>query len=384
MLLMFTRLATAPNRSFFLLGPRSTGKTTWLRELFPNAHWYNLLLAEEFVRLSRAPQLLRKEVELLPKDSWVIIDEVQRIPELLNEVHDLLSRKQCRFVLSGSSARKLRRNGTNLLAGRALTREFYPLVKEELGERFSLDHALKFGMLPDVWNEPEHAVGILTAYADTYLREEVLQEGLVKNLGSFSRFLEVAGLMNGQIINVSSIASDAQVARQTVQGYFDILKDTLIATEIPAFRPRLKVRETAHPKLYFFDCGLVRALTSRLRDSLTPSDKGFLLETLLLNEIRAYLALRDCGGDVSYWRSGDREVDFIISRNEKRISIEVKASERWRPEYSKPSHELLQAGIVHSAFGVYAGERAFLDDGLKVFPYAEFVARLYKDEIWGF
>ena len=381
MLPILTRLATDPDRSFFLLDPRATGKTTWLRERFPNAHWYNLLLAEEFVRLSRDPQVLRKEVELLPKDSWVIIDEVQRIPEQLNEVHDLLSRKQCRFVLSGCSACKLRRNGANLQADRALTREFYPLVKAELGERFSLDHALKFGMLPDVWNEPEHSVGILTACTDTYLREEVLQ-GLVKNLGSFSRFLEVAALMNGQIVNVASIATDAQVARQTVQGYFDILRDTLIATEIPAFRPRLKVREAAHPKVYFFDCGVVRALTSRLRDSVTPLDKGFLLETLLLNELRAYLALRDCGGDISYWRSGDREVDFIISRGEKRISIEVKASERWRPEYSKPSQELLQAGIVQNAFGVYTGERAFLDDGLKVFPYSDFLALLFKDEVW--
>jgi predicted AAA+ superfamily ATPase len=324
---------------------------------------------------------LRKEVELLPEDSWVIIDEVQRIPELLNEVHDLLSRKQCRFVLSGSSARKLRRSGANLLAGRALTREFYPLVKEELSGRFSLDHALRFGMLPDVWNEPEHAVGILTAYADTYLREEVLQEGLVKNLGSFSRFLEVAALMNGQIINVASIATDAQVARQTVQGYFDILKDTLIAVEIPAFRPRLKVREAAHRKLYFFDCGVVRALTSRLRDSVIPLDKGFLLETLLLNELRAYLALNECGGDISYWRSGEREVDFVISRGTQRISIEVKASERWRPEYSKPSHELLHEGIVQNAFGVYLGERAFLDNGLRVFPYEEFVERLFRNEV---
>ena len=382
MLPMLQRFAKPPNRSFFLLGPRATGKTTWLREHFPQAHWYNLLLAEEFVRLSRAPQLFRKEVELLPRDAWVIIDEVQRIPELLNEVHDLLSRKQCRFVLSGSSARKLRRSGANLLAGRALTREFYPLVRQELGARFSLDHALKFGMLPDVWNEPEHAAGILMAYADTYLREEVLQEGLVKNLGGFSRFLEVAALMNGQVLNVASIATDAQVARQTVQGYFDILKDTLIATEVRPFRPRLKVREVAHPKLYFFDCGVVRALTSRLRDSVTPMDRGFLLETLLLHEVRAHLALREREAQISYWRSGDREVDFIISRGERRLSIEVKATDRWRPEYSKPSKELLEAQLVQEAFAVYMGERAFMDDGLLVLPYEEFLTRLYNDEVW--
>ena len=382
MLAMFTRLATIPNRSFFLLGPRATGKTTWLRDNFKNATWYNLLHGEELLRLSRSPHSFRLEVEKLPEDSWVVVDEVQKLPELLTEVHDLISRKQCRFVLSGSSARKLRRSGADLLAGRAVTRDFFPLVSAELSETFQLSHALQYGMLPDVWNDPRDAADILSAYADTYLRQEILQEGLVKNLPSFSRFLQVAALMNGQVLNVSSIAKDAQVARQTVQNFFDILVDTLIGVRLPAFRPQLKVREQAHPKFYLFDCGVARALAGNLRDPLEDLQKGFLLETLLLNELRSYLAYSHVGGELSYWRSGQREVDFVLSRGKKRISIEVKATTRWRSEFSGPSIELLETKTVSSAYAVYLGERAFDDRGLQVHPFSEFVNALFQGKFW--
>ncbi len=374
---MFTRTANASNRSFFLFGPRATGKTTWIRSKFPNAIYYNLLHSEQFLRLSRNPEILKGELAQIKSDDWVVIDEIQRIPELLNEVHDLISLRKGKYVLSGSSARKLKRHGSNLLAGRANTHYFYPLTVYELGREFNLDHALKFGMLPDVWNEPDSAIDILTSYAETYIKEEILQESLIKNLGSFSRFLEVAGIMHGQIINVSNTAQDAQVARQTVQGYFEILEDTLIAYRLAAYKPKLKVKESAHPKFYLFDNGLVNALRGTLRNSILGSaDKGFLLETLVLNELRAYNSYNNLGLEFFYWCSGKQEIDFIIKNGAKVFALEVKASERWRSEYSKTSLELINKKIVENAFGIYLGEREFQDKSIRVLPFVDFCKAL--------
>ena len=250
---MYARDLSLPDRSFFLFGPRGTGKTTWLHSVLPIAHRVDLLRDRELVRLLRDPGLFTREVEALRAGSWVVVDEVQKLPALLDEVQDLLVRGRAgyRFALTGSSARKLRRSGVNLLAGRAVNRRFHPLTAGELGADFDLERILRFGGLPAVWADaPSDAARIdfLEAYAENYLTQEIRQEGLVKNLDSFSRFLEIASLVNAQVVNVAGVARDAGVARPTVQGFFGILVDTLIGVWLSAWRPRAKVKELAHPK----------------------------------------------------------------------------------------------------------------------------------------
>ena len=217
-----------------------------------------------------------------------------------------------RFALSGSSARKLRRLDVNLLAGRAINRTFFPLTSAELDFRFDVDDVLQFGMLPSVRSEPRHAIDILEAYSANYIKEEIQQEALVKNLDSFTRFLEIAALINGQVANTSGIARDAGVPRPTVQRYFEVLTDTLIGVWLPAWRPRAKVKEVAHPKFYFFDTGVVRALLQRLREPLEAAERGHMLETLVLHELRAAISIATVGGTIAYWRTpSGSEVDFI-------------------------------------------------------------------------
>ncbi len=386
MMAMFTRRLSLPDRSFFLFGPRSTGKTTWLREVLGGARWYNLLQESETVRLLRDPGLLSRESQALAPGSWVVIDEVQRLPNLLDEVHDLLSRYPLRFALTGSSARKLKRGRANLLAGRAVTRRFFPLVAAEMDFALDVDDLLQFGSLPRIRLErdPRSKIDLLEAYGETYLTEEIRAEALVKNLGSFARFLEVAALMNGQTTNVSTIARDAGVARPTVQGYFDVLVDTLIATWLPAFRPRARIREVAHPKFYFFDPGVVRSLGRRLHEPLERAERGPLLETYVLHELRAYINDSNCGGELSYWRTAAGvEVDFVWSRGKRNVAIEVKASERWRSQEGRALHAFTEQVPNTEAWAVYLGDRVLKDGAITVLPLVELLRRLDAGDLIG-
>jgi len=378
---MFTRRLLLPTRSFFLFGPRGTGKTTWLRQVLPDARWYDLLRDRELVRLTRDRDLFRQEVEALPPRSWVVVDEIQKLPGLLDGVHDLLSRhpRRWRFALTGSSARKLRRADVNLLAGRVVTRRFFPLTAAELAGRAPADDLVRFGGLPLVRTERSHAarVDLLEAYVDTYLSQEIRSEALVRSLDAFTRFLEVAALANGQVTNVSSIARDAGVARPTVQGHFEVLVDTLVGAWLPAWRPRAKIKEVGHPKFYFFDTGVVRALSRRLREPMERAERGVLLETLVLHELRAHVAYAGVGGDLSYWRTpSGSEVDFVWTRGTRAVGIEVKATERWKSEHARGLHELVRAGVVDRAFGIHLGDRALRDGPVRALPLAEFLAEL--------
>lgn len=381
MMAMFTRRLKPPARSFFLLGPRGTGKSTWLRAEFPGARTYNLLLDRELLRLEREPGLFRREVDALPRGSWVVIDEVQRLPSLLNDVHDVLSldERRVRFALSGSSARKLRQKDVNLLAGRALSRQFFPLTSAELGEALDVDEALRFGLLPSVVTAESDGerIELLEAYRDTYLAHEIRAEGLVRRLDAFHRFLEVAALMNAQVTNVSSLARDAGVTRPTVQGFFEVLVDTLLATLLPAFRPRARVKEVGHPKLYLFDPGVARVLAGRVREPLERAERGHLFETWLHGELRAAMHDLSTGGALSYWRTpAGLEVDFVWSRASTHIGIEVKATERFRLEDA--------AGLValHEQLGlarcivVYLGQSAQRVGAIDVLPLGQFLEEL--------
>ena len=263
---MYSRLLTLPSKSFFLFGPRGTGKSVWLQQVLGHAPLsIDLLSSGEYLRYKRDPGLLAREaVALQDRNAWIIIDEVQKLPELLDEVHALLfARDQdYRFALSCSSARKLKRSQANMLAGRALSKKMFPLSMLETGTDFSLQDALRYGQLPmsvTAFGAPEK-VDFLDAYVETYLKEEVQQEALTRNLDSFYRFLGVAALVNGQMLNISNIARELGIARSTVQGYFSILEDTLLGWFLPAYRNKVKVKEVAHVKFYLFDCGIQRAL----------------------------------------------------------------------------------------------------------------------------
>lgn len=378
MLAMFTRRLRRPNHSFFLFGPRGTGKSTWLRQVLPKARWYDLLHSDVYVHLLAEPALFRREVEAL-RPGWVVVDEVLRVPELLNEVHSLIARhgKRWRFALCGSSVRKLKRLDANLLAGRVINRSFFPLVYSELGGGISSSEVIRFGLLPDVRNEPRRAVDILEAYAANYLREEIQQEALTKDLATFSRFLRVAGLLNGQTVNVANIASESAVARPTVQRYFEVLVDTLIGVWLRPWQPRLKVREAAHPKFYFFDCGVARAAAGRLRASVHDSERGPLLETWILHELRAHIAFSNVGGDLSYYRTpSGMEVDFIWTGPKYSVGIEVKASPSWRRRHGAALRELHARKAIRRAIAVYEGEHAQKDGPVDVLPVEEFLDQL--------
>lgn len=386
MLAMYTRRLGLPSRSFLLLGPRGTGKTTWLRAHLAEARWYNLLLDREHLRLLRDPGLFRREIEALPAGSWVVVDEVQRLPALLNEVHDALASapRRWRFALTGSSTRRLRRGNANLLAGRVISRQMYPLTLVELQSQPAVDDLLRFGSLPLVRTERALAtrVDLLEAYVETYLAQEVRSEALVRSLESFTRFLEVAALANGQVTNVARLARDAAVARPTVQGYFEVITDTLLGAWLPAWRPRAKVKEVQHPKFYLFDCGVVRALSRRLREPLDGAERGSLLETLVLNELRAHMAYSGCGGALSYYRTpSGTEVDFVWTRGRHSIGIEVKASRQWRPEYGRALRELREHRTLTQCHAVYLGDTPQQDGPVSVQPLFAFLDALSAGRI---
>ena len=381
---MITRALPVPSSSFFLLGPRGTGKTTWLRQVLPDALWFDLLRTATFLDLSRDPEAFRRQVEARSRGDWIVVDEIQRLPTLLNEVHALIAEhgRRYRFALSGSSARKLKRLEVNLLAGRAINRQFFPLTAAEVGFDVPIERVLRFGLLPQMWTEPEFAIDALDAYVSNYLREEVQQEAMVRRLDAFARFLQVAALMNGQVTNVAGLARDAAVARPTVQGYFETLVDTLIGAWLPAWRRRAKVKEVASPKFYLFDPGVARALASRIREPLEGAERGPLLETWVLHELRAAIAVQNLGGELHYWRTpSGSEVDFIWTRGSRAVGIEVKATPRWRPADGAALRGLVDAGALRAGFGVYTGTAELKDGPLRVMPLTGFLRRLAAGDI---
>lgn len=381
---MYQRLLEPPDHSFFLFGPRATGKTTWLKQEFPTAKWFDLLRASELLRLRRQPELLRQEVEALKPRTWVVIDEVQKHPALLDEVHSLIADhgSRYRFALSGSSARRLKRLDANLLAGRVINKLFLPLTGKEMGFAFDTDDILAFGCLPQLVADQASRVEVLEAYAANYIREEIQQETMIRNVDGFTRFLDVAALMNGQVVNVAGIARDAAVARPTVARYFETLVDTLIGFWVPAWQPRARVKEVAHPKFYFFDCGVARVLSGRVRERLEGAERGPLLETLVCHELRAHMNIANTGGQIAYWRTPSQsEVDFVWSRGSRRVGIEVKAAVRWRSGDAGHLKGLLDSKAIHAGYGVYLGSAVLKDGPVTVLPLKSFMERLSEGEI---
>ncbi|MEZ4705426.1 MAG: ATP-binding protein [Bdellovibrionota bacterium] len=327
-----TRLFSFPNDSFFLFGARGSGKSFLLKHQFHNkAHWINLLDQQKYLEYSASPERFFQEISALDSGSWVVVDEIQRIPSLLNYVHMLIEDKKLRFVLLGSSARKLRREGINLLGGRAYSKKMFPFLPQELGENFNFDRALEYGLLPLVYFDADPVMR-LQAYVEKYLTEEIEAEALARNIGGFSRFLHIAARFHAQTINLSNIAREAEVKRPTASGYFEILKDTLIATELYPFSSKNKVRSVQKPKFYFVDSGLVRGIQKRQHLKISDSEKGPLFEGLIYHILCAWKEYRPMFFDsIYYWKSHSskqQEVDFILEKDKDLIAIEVKAKDK--------------------------------------------------------
>lgn len=374
--------ADLARHSCFLWGPRQTGKSTLLRELFPHAPTYDLLSAREFRRLAADPGIFTEECRGLSANQGpVIVDEIQKLPELLDEVHSLISRHGLTFILTGSSPRKLLRGGGNLLGGRVVRYELVPLTSAELPD-LSLDHALNRGLLPPHYLS-DHAPARLEAYVGDYLREEVLAEALTRNLPAFQRFLEAAALSNGQIVNAATIAREIGVAANTVRGYFEILVDTLLATWVPAWTKRAKRRVIQAPRFWYFDVGLVNELTRR--GPLVPgsTDFGAAFEHFMFMELRAHAlhAPRDVGLPVSYWRTASGiEVDFILGNAE--VAVEVKATDKPAADHLKGLRAWREEHPESRCILVCRAPRGRrTDDGIEIIPWREFLKRLWRHEI---
>ncbi|MBI2989408.1 MAG: ATP-binding protein [Deltaproteobacteria bacterium] len=357
-------------RSYFLFGPRQTGKSFLIAHTLTGVRLYDLLESSTYVALSQNPGRIAEE--LTPRDRTVVIDEIQRLPELLNEVHHLIEKRGIRFLLTGSSARKLRRGRVNLLGGRARTKYLHPLTYRELGAHFDLYRALERGLLPAIYFSDDPKAD-LEAYAGSYLQQEVVAEGATRNVPAFSRFLRVAALCNGTIVNFTNVGNDAQVARTTVYEYFEILKDTLVLHDLPTWRKSRKRKPLASSKYYFFDVGVVAALQRRIFHPGT-SEFGEALETYLMHELVSY---RDYLSEepLSYWRSTSGfEVDFIIGEH---TAVEVKAKENVSQADLKSLRALAEEQKLKRYLCVSLEKRRRQVGGIAVLPVREFLDTLW-------
>ena len=381
---LYSRILTPPASSFFLFGARGVGKSTWTRAAYADAHQINLLDEGLYQRLLAEPALFADILAAVPEEHWVVVDEVQRIPGLLNEVHRFIEERRLRFALLGSSARKLKTAGTNLLAGRALWKTMLPFVPEELGSDFDLERTLNVGSIPLV-AQAEDPRETLKAYVQLYLREEVKAEALVRNLPGFLRFLPVAGVMHGQTVNVSSLARDCGVARTTVAGYLEILEDTLLAWRLPGYEAKLRVQERKHPKLYWIDPGLVRAVKRQL-GPVSLEERGPLLEGWIHTLLRAYGAERELWDEMYHWSSGRGrgvEVDFLLERQGELLALEVKAAAKFSRSQLAGMKAIGELPEVVRRVIVYTGQEELLvAEGVHVWPGSRFLEALAENTLW--
>jgi len=377
---MYKRILSDPlknNKSFFLLGPRGTGKTQWLREKLPKAIYIDLLDSPLYRLFLANPSHL---ITYIPVDykGWVVIDEIQRVPELLNEVHRLIEEKSYLFAMSGSSTRKLRRAGVNLLAGRALVYHMHPLIMQEIGKDFVLKNVLEHGLLPAVLKEKQPSA-FLEAYVQTYLREEVIQEGLTRNLGAFSHFLEVASFSQGQILNKSNIAREVATNHKTITNYFNVLEDLLLAHFLPVFNKRAQRAVIQHPKFYYFDVGVYNAI--RPKGPLDGLDilPGTCLETLFFQSLHAVNQLYGYGYKLYYWRTKTGlEVDFILYGKRGLIAFEIKNGKQIHTSSTKNLLSFSKEYPIAKTYLIYRGnhERSF--NGIHAIPIHAALSRLHE------
>ncbi len=371
------RLFQEPKTSYFLFGPRGTGKSTWLRKYHEEALWIDLLDAITFRYFSARPETLEEVVLAEPLKKTIVIDEIQRVPELLSMVHKLIEQKLGKqFVLTGSSARKLKRAGVDLLAGRAVVRTFHPFMAMEIPDQFQLERALVFGTLPIVVAS-DQPKDVLAAYAATYLQEEVQAEGLVRNVGEFARFLEVIAFSHGEMINVSNIARECLVERKVVASFLAILEDLLLSFQLQVFTKRAKRELSSHSKFYLFDAGVFRSL--RQRGPLDKNEEldGHALEGLVATHLRSWIAYSNKECRLYYWRTRHGvEVDFILYGEDTFSAIEVKNSDKVFPGDLRSLKSFYSDYPECTPCLLYRGDKRLLIDGILCIPCSEFLLNL--------
>ena len=368
--------------SFFLFGIRGVGKSTWAAQRFPNAPRVDLLDEGAFQSYLRDPARFGQELRRYKRGTWVVVDEVQRLPALLNEVHRAIEELGLRFVLLGSSARKLKVSGTNQLAGRAVRREMHPLQPDEMGADFDLKEVLRYGSVPIIWRAP-HKPDRLDAYAQLYLREEIQAEALVRNLPGFARFLPIAALFHGQVINTAGLARDAGVARTTVAGYLEILQDTYLVSLLSPYEAKLRVKERKHPKLYWSDPGIVRAMKRQLHEP-AAEERGALLEGWVHGLLRARHAYAGLYDELTYWAptQGGTEVDFLIRRGKSFMAIEVKTTTNPAPPHLAGLRAIADLAGIKRRVLVHMGERAFnTPEGIEALPVMAFAREVLSGQL---
>lgn len=364
--------------SAFFWGARQTGKTTLLKHQFPNSIYIDFLMNSEFQRFSSNLDLLRQIVEANKPDQPVIIDEIQRLPDLLNEVHWLIVNKGTQFILSGSSPRKILRSGVNLLGGRALRYELYPLVYPEIDD-FDLQKVLNWGTLPRHYlsDTPQK---LLSAYIGSYLRDEIIAEAKLRNISAFSRFLESAAFSNGEIVNYSNIASDCGVSSVTVKDYFGILEDTLIGRFVPAFTKKAKRRVVSSPKFYYFDIGVANYLLSINQVSEKTEAYGKAFEHFVYLELFAYSKYSELNFDISYWRTSSQlEVDFVIGNAE--IAIEVKSTDNVQNKHLSGLKRFAEDYKVGRLIVVSNDKYYRKIDSIEIMPIEHFLKELWSNNL---
>jgi predicted AAA+ superfamily ATPase len=376
---LLKRFLPVPASSFFLFGPRGTGKTTWLPERFPSSVFVNLLEPDTFRELGARPERLVEIIGGAPDDAPVVLDEVQRVPDLLTVVHDVMESPARRtFILTGSSARKLRRGGVDLLAGRAVVHTCHPFMAAELPS-FHLDRALSTGMVPLVV-AAEDPLETLKAYASLYLEQEVRTEGWVRRIGDFARFLEAVSFSHGGVLNVSSVARECQVKRKTVEGYLEVLEDLLLAFRLEVFTRRAKRGTSAHPKFYYFDAGVFRSLRPQGPLDRPAEIEGAALEGLVAQHLRGWIAYSSAQFEVFFWRTRTgSEVDFVVYGPEGFWAIEVKNSRQVRPEDLRALRAFKTDYPEAKPLLLYRGETRLRKGDVLCLPVGEFLRELRPD-----
>lgn len=364
------------NKSCFLFGPRQCGKSSLVRATLPDAHIFDLLSGDTFTRIARNPNYIEETC----RDSRpIVIDEIQKLPSLLDEVHRLIETKGLKFLLTGSSARKLRKSGVNLLGGRARVRHLHPFSASELGEKFNLDLAVNNGLIPGIWDsdDPEED---LAGYVSLYLEQEIMMEGATRNLPAFSRFLEIAALSNGEQINYQSIASDAQVPRSTIQEYFRILKDTLLASEVPVWRKGQSRKTVETAKFYLFDTGVTRRLQRRKPLVRGTPEYGHAFESWIMHELSSYISSSRRDSEISYWRTRTNlEVDFIINGE---IAIEAKTTRNVIKDDLKGLRAIADEGTFRRRILISDEPLEREVDGILILPWRKFIDQLWSGELF--
>lgn len=382
------------NSSILLLGPRGTGKSTFVKtELEPDLT-IDLLKSTEFRQLSRNPSFLEEMVGHLKEKQTVFIDEVQKIPELLDEVHRLIENNQLKFILSGSSARKLKKSGANLLAGRAVSRKMYPFSMYELSGRIKIKSLIESGSLPlcALKGDPDMINEHLFTYVETYLKEEIQQEGLVRNVNEFSEFIAMAGQMHGQILNYENIAKSIGKSGDTIKSWFQILYDTLVGQEIKSYSLNLFPKESKHSKFFLFDNGVARAAEGLATLENHPERRGYYLENLILNELKVYCEAKQKQLGIYYYNVPSvGDIDFIVEVQKKShskpaqiVTFDIKHSIEWKSEFSKMSQKANEQNPnrINKMVGIYLGKKRLTQKKLQIFPIEEFVNSLWNGDIF--